>query len=114
MVDVAAEAEARRVKKEVKKEKKKKREEKTERETVSVSSRAGICDGDGDGVPGGALVPSLLTLSGYLDLCVLVYSKINAVNLSETQLTAPHPNLHNSRVCLRAYLPVCTATSPSG
>lgn len=34
MVDVAAEAETRRVKKEAKKERKKKREEKTEREQV--------------------------------------------------------------------------------
>lgn len=37
MVDVAAEAEVRRVKKEVKKAKKQKREEKTEREKVGVS-----------------------------------------------------------------------------
>lgn len=36
MVDVAAEAEARRVKKEVKKEKKQKREEKNEREMVRL------------------------------------------------------------------------------
>ncbi|CAM9450210.1 unnamed protein product [Hapterophycus canaliculatus] len=38
MVDVAAEAEARKVKKEIKKEKKQKREEKTERELLLVEA----------------------------------------------------------------------------
>ena len=42
MVDVAAEAETRRIKKEIKKEKKIKREEKTEREQVGFGDNAGV------------------------------------------------------------------------